>query len=146
MKETWVVNASPLISLAKIDRLDLLRAVERDVLIPEAVAQEILAGPEGDPAAVALTAGDLGEPVPATSRVEVVEWGLGAGETAVLSLALERRATAIIDDREARAAAQRARRPLYRHARGRDSCATGGSNSFGCVGDCRPASSGSSTG
>ena len=106
MNDTWVVNASPVISLAKIGRLDLLRAAEREVLIPEAVAQEILAGPAGDPGSVALTAGDLGEPVPATSRVEVVEWGLGAGETAVLSLSLDRRATAIIDDREARAAAR----------------------------------------
>ena len=69
-------------------------------------AKEILAGPADDPASVALTAGDLGEPIPAASRGEVLEWGLGAGETAVLSLALERRATAIIDDREARAAAR----------------------------------------
>ena len=74
MKETWVVNASPLISLAKIGRLDLLRAAEREILIPEAVAQEILAGPAGDLASVALAAGDLGEPVPTVGRVEVVEW------------------------------------------------------------------------
>ena len=94
MRETWVVNASPLISLAKIGRLDLLRAADRDVLIPAAVAEEILAGPAGDPASVALTARDLPDPVPMASRVEVVEWGLGAGETAVLSLALDRGATA----------------------------------------------------
>jgi predicted nucleic acid-binding protein len=104
MRETWVVNASPLISLAKIGRLDLLRAAERDLLIPAAVAEEILAGPAGDPASVALTAHDLPDPVPLASRVEVVERGLGAGETAALSLALERGATAVIDDREARAA------------------------------------------
>ncbi len=112
MRETWVVNASPLISLAKIGRLDLLRAAERDVLIPAAVAEEILAGPAGDLASVALTARDLAEPVPTASRVEVVEWGLGAGETAVLSLALDRGATAVIDDREARAAARSLGVPL----------------------------------
>jgi predicted nucleic acid-binding protein len=106
MRVTWVVNASPLISLAKIGRLDLLSAAEREVLIPAAVAEEILAGPAGDPASVALAARSLGEPVPTASRVEVVEWGLGAGETAVLSLALETGATAVIDDREARAAAR----------------------------------------
>ena len=106
MRETWVVNASPLISLAKIGRLDLLRSAERDVLIPAAVAEEILAGPAGDPASLALSAGDLAERVPTANRVEVVEWGLGAGETAVLSLALEMAATAVIDDREARAAAR----------------------------------------
>ena len=43
MKDAWVVNASPLIALAKIGRLDLLRAAEREVIIPEAVAKEILA-------------------------------------------------------------------------------------------------------
>lgn len=40
MRETWIVNASPLISLAKVGRLDLLRAAEREVLIPAAVAEE----------------------------------------------------------------------------------------------------------
>ena len=64
MRVTWVVNASPLISLAKIGRLDLLSAAEREVLIPAAVAKEILAGPAGDPASVALVARSLGEPVP----------------------------------------------------------------------------------
>lgn len=106
MSETWVVNASPLITLAKIGRLDLLHCTDQDLLIPAAVAEEILAGPASDPASVALSARDLPDPVPTASRVEVLEWGLGAGETAVLSLALDRRATAVIDDREARAAAR----------------------------------------
>jgi predicted nucleic acid-binding protein len=44
------VNASPLISLATIGRLDLLLAADHDVLIPAAVADEILAGPAADPA------------------------------------------------------------------------------------------------
>lgn len=106
MLDTWVVNASPLISLAKIGRLDLLRAEGRDVLIPAAVAEEILAGPRDDAASIALTARAFAEPVVSAQRVEVLEWGLGAGETAVLSLALDRGATAVIDDREARAAAR----------------------------------------
>jgi hypothetical protein len=81
-------------------------------LIPVAVAEEILAGPASDPASVALSARGLPDPVPTASRVEVVEWGLGAGETAVLSLALYRRATAVLDDREARAAARSLGVPL----------------------------------
>ncbi len=36
----------------------------------------------------------------------VVEWGLGAGETAVISAALSRGAFAVIDDKEARDAAK----------------------------------------
>ncbi|MEP6906042.1 MAG: hypothetical protein ABI875_08140 [Gemmatimonadales bacterium] len=94
MPDTWVVNASPLISLAKIGRLDLLRAEGRDVLIPAAVEEEILAGPRDDAALIALTAHAFAEPVVSAQRVEVLEWGLGAGETAVLSLALDRGATA----------------------------------------------------
>ena len=106
MSDTWVVNASPLITLAKIGRLDLLRAGEREVIVPEAVAREITAGPTGDPASTALAAGSLGKPALATNRADVLEWGLGAGETAVLSLALDRGAVAVIDDREARTAAR----------------------------------------
>ncbi len=60
MRDTWIVNASPLISLAKIGHLDLLRSGDREVLIPSAVAEEILSGPAGDPASVALTAGSTG--------------------------------------------------------------------------------------
>lgn len=37
------MNASPLIALAKIGQLDLLRAADRDLLIPAAVEDEILA-------------------------------------------------------------------------------------------------------
>jgi predicted nucleic acid-binding protein len=106
VSETWVVNASPLITLAKIGRLDLLHSADQNLLIQTAVAKEILAGPANDPAFVGLSAGLLPEPVLTSSRVEVLEWGLGAGETAVLSLALDRLATAVIDDREARAAAR----------------------------------------
>jgi hypothetical protein len=71
--ETWVVNASPLITLAKIGRLDLLHFTDQDLLIPAAVAEEILAGPASDPVSVALSARDLPDPVPTASRVEVVE-------------------------------------------------------------------------
>ncbi len=39
-----VVNASPLIVLAKIGRLQLLDALGSEVIVPEAVAAEILRG------------------------------------------------------------------------------------------------------
>ena len=83
MRETWVVNASPVISLAKIGRLDLLRSAEREVLIPTAVAEEILAGRAGDPASVALTEGSLGEPVsprPAVRLFRRFNHGCGVGD------------------------------------------------------------------
>ena len=40
----WVVNASPLILLAKLERLDLLAALAPAVMVPQAVAEEIAAG------------------------------------------------------------------------------------------------------
>jgi predicted nucleic acid-binding protein len=69
------------------------------------VAEEICAGPEQDPALVALDAGHFGAPVAVDLLPEVLEWGLGAGESAVLSFAASQGALAILDDREARRAA-----------------------------------------
>jgi predicted nucleic acid-binding protein len=43
-------------------------------------------------------------PVAAIHDPQILEWGLGAGETEVLSLARQRKATAIVDDRAARTA------------------------------------------
>ena len=42
MPERWVVNASPLIALGSIGRLDLLTSLADEVVIPEIVAEELL--------------------------------------------------------------------------------------------------------
>lgn len=104
MTEIWIVNASPIIVLAKIDKRDLLSTSGRIVMVPEAVAREILQAPAQDAARRALESGWGSQPVPVTPEPEVLEWGLGAGESAVLSLAKQRRAVAIVDDRAARMA------------------------------------------
>ena len=57
VSETWVVNASPVIALAKADQLHLLHDLCKEVLVPEAVVAEILAGPPSDPARQALECG-----------------------------------------------------------------------------------------
>ena len=49
-----VVNASPLIVLAKTCRLDLLRVIGDPVFVPVTVAQEIQQPGPNDPAAQAL--------------------------------------------------------------------------------------------
>jgi len=49
---TWIVNASPLILLGKINRLDLLEQLCRSLVIPYPVSLEILAGPDLDPAKI----------------------------------------------------------------------------------------------
>ncbi len=49
MNEIWVVNASPVITLAKAGYLDLLTVLASEVLLTDAVVSEILAGSATDP-------------------------------------------------------------------------------------------------
>ena len=104
MTDIWVVNASPLIALARIDRLDILSGADRELLLPDAVVQEIVNGPSWDKARCALESGWGPNPVHVKPAWDVLEWGLGAGESAVLSLAGQHKAWAIVDDRAARIA------------------------------------------
>ncbi len=57
MSDVWVVNASPVIALAKAGHLRLLERSCRELLVPEAVVAEIIAGPPSDPARQALQGG-----------------------------------------------------------------------------------------
>lgn len=106
MSETWVVNASPVIALARIGQLRLLEELASQLLLPEAVAAEILAGPDDDPARVAVLSGWASRRAPSQVPDSVTEWGLGAGESAVLAIAFELGATAVVDDAAARVAAR----------------------------------------
>ncbi len=54
MAEPPACNASPLIVLARAGHLALQRAVYGTVVVPDAVAGEILRGPSGDPALTGL--------------------------------------------------------------------------------------------
>ena len=107
MTEVWVANASPIIALAKIGQLDLLTNLSREILLPQAVVDEIVAGPLADPARQRIESGWGGR---ATARLVgpgLLEWGLGPGETAVLALAHERPpAIAVLDDAAARTCAK----------------------------------------
>jgi predicted nucleic acid-binding protein len=102
----WVVNASPVIVLAKAERLDLLSHSCREVLMPEAVVAEILAGPPGDRARQAIEGGWGRQVACPDVPPRLLEWGLGAGETAVLALAAGRKLTAVLDDAAARTCAR----------------------------------------
>lgn len=102
MAEVWVTNASPVIILSKIDRLDLLEKLPSRLLLPSAVADEILAGPED--AAHRAMSGGWGPRSSTLVPVAIAEWGLGRGESAVI--ALELNGTAVVDDRSARRCAR----------------------------------------
>jgi predicted nucleic acid-binding protein len=107
VSDIWVVNASPIIALAKVGRLYLLHDLCSELLVPEAVVAEICAGPPSDPARQAVEHG-WGARV-AVDRIapDLLEWGLGTGETAVLAVVMERKpATAVLDDAAARTCAR----------------------------------------
>ena len=106
MAERWVVNASPLIVLARIGRDDLFFALADQVIVPRVVAQEIMAGPK-DVAQQALAAGRFAIIDTPPPSAEIHAWDLGAGETAVLSFAVaEPGWTVILDDEAARKCAR----------------------------------------
>ena len=103
-----IVDASPLILLGKIGRLDLLRVGGPEVVVPGAVLEEV-GGYEPDEAAaqeIVLASWIRVAPsAPIPSSIQA--WDLGAGETAVLALALDDRdCEVILDDRDAKRCAQ----------------------------------------
>jgi hypothetical protein len=57
VSDVWVVNASPVIVLAKAGFLRLLEELPTELLLPDAVAAEILVGPVDDPARKAVENG-----------------------------------------------------------------------------------------
>lgn len=103
-----VVNTSPLIHLAEVSLLHLLKETAPSVWVPEPVAREIRAYGDHDPTARALATHDWLEvqPVPAPSA-QVLAWDLGPGETAVLELARTfPGSTVVIDDLAGRRCAE----------------------------------------
>ncbi len=106
MSECWVLNASPIIVLARVGQEHLFDALADEVAVPQAVVDEIQAVPAGDPGRQAVASGRF-PVVDTTLAPEVLAWDLGIGETAVLSYALEESGwTVIVDDAAARKCAQ----------------------------------------
>jgi len=97
--ESAVINASPLIFLARSRHLDLLQAFASEIWIPGSVADEIRQRGPHDATAQAFADTDwfIVKPVSAIPAT-ITEWRLGAGESAVLTLAAEHHLEAIVDD------------------------------------------------
>lgn len=100
MIELAVVNASPLIFLARGGHLDLLAQLTRRTLVPEPVFAELQVRGHTDRTIQALARHKWIEivsspPIPA----DVQSWGLGPGESSVLALARQSPgATVVMDD------------------------------------------------
>ena len=54
--ERWVVNASPLILLGKVEQIPLLGALAGELAVPRAVMREVSAKPDGERTVQTLTA------------------------------------------------------------------------------------------
>lgn len=103
----WVFDASPLIALGKAGLLHLPARLDLEAVIPEAVADEVAAGDASDPAKVWLSGASAFRVVRAPVLPIVAAWGLGDGESAVISFAMAHSGTEpVLDDRAARACAQ----------------------------------------
>lgn len=100
MDDCAVVNASPLIFFSRSGHWDLLMSIARRILIPQAVADEIVARGQQDPTARQLQRAQQVQIVPVSHVPLVIErWGLGAGESAVIALAgVTSGAVVVMDD------------------------------------------------
>jgi hypothetical protein len=104
MPEKWVVNASPLIVLARINHLILLQRLAEEIVVPAGVAKEIAQGLGDDPAREWLKSHgqDLVRKVEVVPPV-IIAWNLGLGESEVLAWAYQNAGyEAVLDDRAAR--------------------------------------------
>jgi len=107
--QTIIVNATPIISLALIDKLELLHLLYGEVLTPPAVQAEVLAGGARDIGVAELQKSDWIRVTPLRDprRADLLS-DLDRGEAEVLALAQELNANlVIIDERLARRHAKR---------------------------------------
>lgn len=106
----WVVDTSPLIFLAKLDRLDLLRRSADKVLVPAAVIEEVRAYPDEASRKIedALGSWLREEKVEGRQVVDILLADLDFGEAEVIALAHETSAERIVmDDLDGRRFARR---------------------------------------
>ena len=80
MSRKWVVNASPLIVLSRISKIRILTELCSNLVIPDAVANEINAGQNDDSAKLWISSyGLIYVATLSSSDSRVVTWDLGSG-------------------------------------------------------------------
>ena len=103
-----VVNATPLIALAIVDRLSLLPQLFSEIIVPQAVYQEVVVSGMNKPGSEALLAAHWLQVVTpeVTPTIDPLLLGLDAGEMEVLLLAQQLEPDwVIIDERLGRSVA-----------------------------------------
>ena len=113
-----VLDASILLNFVKVGRIDLLGALDSPVLLLDQVRAEVMRLEQSQVVTEALTAGIMAlESVTDLAEVTLfadlrADGRLGAGECAVLAVALYRHWVAGLQDKRARAEGRRRRRAL----------------------------------
>lgn len=101
-----VINASPLIVLFKSGQAELLPKLFNAILVPQAVWEEVTAS-KNDIASQQLPNVPWARSIQVAIHPSIAPWDLGAGESTVLSYALENSGyRAMIDDAAARRCAR----------------------------------------
>lgn len=84
--ERWVLNASPLILLGKLRRLDIVEALASSVVVPESVVREVRTGLRKDETGSAtLDWASARQVADVPLPVAIASWDLGAGESQVIA-------------------------------------------------------------
>jgi predicted nucleic acid-binding protein len=107
--ESWVINASPVILLAKVGVIQLVPQLVQTLAIPQPVVTEILGYRKKDAAAKWLEeSGKQFIRPPVLEIKQLSSSGIGSGERAVISFATANSGfIAVLDDFEARVIARR---------------------------------------
>jgi predicted nucleic acid-binding protein len=109
-----VSDAGPILSFARVNRLELLRQVVRAIVIPDAVYADIVVQGAGKPGSseVQATSWITREAVKDRSFVDQLPTHLHLGEREAIALAKEHGASRLVDEREARRAASQLNIPV----------------------------------
>jgi predicted nucleic acid-binding protein len=105
--EKWVINASPVIALARVGQVELLARLPEQAILPQAVVAELSNALAGDPARQAAESGLFKIVKTPAPPATILAWDLGKGETSVLAYALAHPGCiAVLDDGAARRCAR----------------------------------------
>lgn len=117
---TIVCDTGPLIALAIVDRLDVLRRLYSRVLVPREVLDELSAGGPDRAGARTILAAEWLEIIEAVVSDPLLSAELGAGEAAVIASAyvMQSNPAVLLDDRKARRVAVQAYRLRVRGSAG----------------------------
>lgn len=91
-----ISNSTPIICLAKINQLELLKKLFNKIIIPEVVKDEILV--EGKPGFSIISNAIEKGWILVENPKNNYDFGIGKGENAAINLAKEKQDTLIIDD------------------------------------------------